>query len=583
MKLSISQDLSLPVDVVTERLGFLGQSGSGKSYAAMKLAELMLDAGAQVIALDPVGPWWGLRASADGKTPGFSINVFGGIHGDVPLTPTSGELVADVLVDRGISAVIDVSDFTIGEMHKFVTAFAERFFERKKRSPTPVHVFFEEAHTFMPQNLPPDPHAATMLHRVERIVRVGRNYGVGTSQISQMPQAVNKKALNQISCLFAMRTLGARERKAIGEWFDDHGTGEDAPIKDVLPKLATGTAYVASPSWLKVSKKARISEKSTFDSSATPKFGVKLEPPKALAKVDVEALREAMVTAVAEAEKTDPTALRRRVAHLEAELAKRPAAKVETKVVEKNVLPAEECRRLLDAVQALRAHASEVEEAKAAAETMFAALSRIRMPPGPPIIRQGGVLLSPPHRLSGPLIREARASVALDGQTHSIGEDLRKGERKMLEVLASGYPTKRTISQLSTLAGFTMSGGTFQQYLRHLKNDGYVAVRGHEIELTQAGLAVVGAAAPSPQSTEEVLEMWRRVLRAGERKMLDELVKVYPDSMSRGGLGGMTGFTASGGTFQQYLRTLIRNGLVEPLDGDQVRASGTLFLGEQAA
>ena len=219
--LHLSRELDLPLDAITERLGFLGQSGSGKTYAAMRLAELMLEVGAQIIAVDPVGPWWGLRAAADGKGPGFPVHVFGGIKGDVPLTPEAGALVADVLVDKGISAVLDVSDFTIGQMHHFLVDFAERFFDRKKRSPTPVHVFWEEAHTFIPQQLPPDPKAALMLNRVERIIRVGRNYGIGSSLISQMPQSVNKKSLNQIACLFAMRTLGPQERKAIGTWFDE--------------------------------------------------------------------------------------------------------------------------------------------------------------------------------------------------------------------------------------------------------------------------------------------------------------------------------------------------------------------------
>jgi ABC-type glutathione transport system ATPase component len=70
---AIADKLELPLDAVTERLGWLGQSGSGKTYGAMRLAELMLEAGAQIVALDPVGVWKGLRTSADGKAPGFAV------------------------------------------------------------------------------------------------------------------------------------------------------------------------------------------------------------------------------------------------------------------------------------------------------------------------------------------------------------------------------------------------------------------------------------------------------------------------------------------------------------------------------
>jgi DNA helicase HerA-like ATPase len=111
MSLRLSNDLKLPIEAVTEKLGWLGRTGSGKTYGAQKLAEEMHRAGAQFVALDPVGKWWSLRLAADGKTPALPIPVFGGLHGDIPLEPTAGKLIADVIVDRGISAVVDVSQF----------------------------------------------------------------------------------------------------------------------------------------------------------------------------------------------------------------------------------------------------------------------------------------------------------------------------------------------------------------------------------------------------------------------------------------------------------------------------------------
>ena len=105
MKLKLAEDLALPLEAVTEVLAFLGRRGQGKSYAAQKLAELLYEAGAQFVALDPVGIWYGLRLAADGKGPGIPIPVLGGLHGDLPLEPGAGKLVADLIVDRGISAV----------------------------------------------------------------------------------------------------------------------------------------------------------------------------------------------------------------------------------------------------------------------------------------------------------------------------------------------------------------------------------------------------------------------------------------------------------------------------------------------
>ncbi len=78
--------------------------------------------------------------------------------------------------------------------------------------------------------------------------------------------------------------------------------------------------------------------------------------------------------------------------------------------------------------------------------------------------------------------------------------------------------------------------------------------------------------------TEELLEVWRGALKAGARTMLDLLVEAYPEGISRDELGERAGYSVSGGTFQSYLSSLRRNGLVD-VYGALVTASATLFLG----
>jgi DNA helicase HerA-like ATPase len=73
----------------------------------------------------------------------------------------------------------------------------------------------------MPQELPPDPHAALMLNRVVRMVKVGRNYGIGNVIITQEPQAVSKRALSQVNCLFMGYMQGDKPRKAVRDWISD--------------------------------------------------------------------------------------------------------------------------------------------------------------------------------------------------------------------------------------------------------------------------------------------------------------------------------------------------------------------------
>jgi len=85
----------LPVSALGERLAIVGTSGSGKTYAAKGLLERLVNQGARVYVVDPLGVCWGLRAGADGGTSPlpFPVALFGGRaarrgHGPGPRQPS---------------------------------------------------------------------------------------------------------------------------------------------------------------------------------------------------------------------------------------------------------------------------------------------------------------------------------------------------------------------------------------------------------------------------------------------------------------------------------------------------------------
>src|SRR4051812_25746473 len=108
--LEISDDLQIPNDAITQTFGILAVRGAGKTTTAVVMAEEMLSHHLPCVVIDPVGVWWGLKASHSGG-PGFKIPVLGGRHADVPLERDSGKLLADVVVDDRMSCVLDISDF----------------------------------------------------------------------------------------------------------------------------------------------------------------------------------------------------------------------------------------------------------------------------------------------------------------------------------------------------------------------------------------------------------------------------------------------------------------------------------------
>src|SRR4051812_43840864 len=104
--LKLASNLSLPLDVVTHTIAILAKRRAGKSYTMRRLAEQLVKASQQVVIVDPKGDQWGIRSAADGKAPGLPLVIIGGERDDVPLDVGAGELVAKLVVEERVSAVL---------------------------------------------------------------------------------------------------------------------------------------------------------------------------------------------------------------------------------------------------------------------------------------------------------------------------------------------------------------------------------------------------------------------------------------------------------------------------------------------
>lgn len=62
MKIKLG-NLALPSDAVNQTFAVLGRRGSGKTYTAMVLDEQLLESGQQVVIIDPLDVWWGIRST----------------------------------------------------------------------------------------------------------------------------------------------------------------------------------------------------------------------------------------------------------------------------------------------------------------------------------------------------------------------------------------------------------------------------------------------------------------------------------------------------------------------------------------
>ncbi|MEM7196697.1 MAG: helicase HerA-like domain-containing protein, partial [Pseudomonadota bacterium] len=293
--LKIGKDISFPDQAITETFGILAARGAGKSNTAAVMAEEMFEAGLPFVAIDPVGSWWGLRSSGSGKSGGIPIAIFGGRHGDIPLERTSGKLVANLVVERRLSCVLDLTQFDSEAAKKqFLLDFARQLYLKNE---LPLHLFLEEADDYIPQR--PMRDEAQLLRAWENIVRRGRSRGLGMTMITQRSASINKNVLTQVQTLIAMRTTGPQDRKAIEEWVKYNDASKD--ILGTLSGLSDGEAWIWSPQFLKDTRRVKFRRRRTFDSGSTPKIAAKGKT-ATIADINVSQIREQMTDVIEKAE-----------------------------------------------------------------------------------------------------------------------------------------------------------------------------------------------------------------------------------------------------------------------------------------
>jgi uncharacterized protein len=135
----------IPAAALDDRLGFIGMTGSGKTFGAGTCVERILGKRGRVIIPDPLGVWWGLRQMADAKSPSpYEIVIFGGTHADLPITPHAGAIIGETVAGMRESAILDLSQFeTAASERRFMLAFLEALYRRSTGEP--VHLIFDEA------------------------------------------------------------------------------------------------------------------------------------------------------------------------------------------------------------------------------------------------------------------------------------------------------------------------------------------------------------------------------------------------------------------------------------------------------
>lgn len=610
----------LPPDTVTSTLVTFGGKGMGKTNLGSVIVEELTRVGSRWAWMDPIGVSWGLRHSADGKGKGVQCLILGGVHGDLPIEPSAGAAVADVVIDfEHVNVLIDFSRNAAGEMWgptekvRFCTAYIKQLFRRQGelkagRRRAPLFQVLDEAARYVPQTIPHgNPELAACVSAWEQAVEEGRNIGLGVGLWTLRSARLNKSVSELADALFAFRTVGPNSLQSIMDWLGQHADAKHVrELARQVRELDRGTALVVSPGWLQREEIVRMRMRETFDSSATPKAGERQRRIHGQgAKPDLASIRERMKSAVEAAKANDPKALhaelkdkQKQIEHLSAhvqELKKaktpRPAKAItKIKIIKVPVLKDAQVKRLSKifkgVVAECRRHRKVMDDFF---EPFIKATETVDKDIAMVLEKQGQVLKaltkSEIHYGIDPAVAAEVPPLTLrrvvkehkDHEAHGlpVAEEadpkttLKKGERLVLTVVVQYQGADLT--QISVLTGYRETSR--RTYLQALGQRGLIRTENGIIYATAAGVTALGDFERLPTG-DDLRRYWLEHLGGGEQKLLQVLCDNYPKGMSRQKLMETVNYKDT--SMRTYLQRLQARKLIH-IGDDGIQARHILF------
>jgi uncharacterized protein len=564
----------IPNAALDDRHGFIGTSGSGKTYNASGAVERLLHRRARVVIVDPLGVWWGLRLLADGKTASqFDVAIFGGPRGDLPLNEHAGALIGETAATMAESCIIDLRELgSKAAERRFMTAFLETIY--RKAGGEPFHLVVDEADLFAPQK--PSSGDEVLLGLMENIVRRGRVKGFIPWLISQRPAVLNKNVLSQVDGLIAFKLTSTQDRDALDAWIEgqaDKAKGKE--IKDALPTMKIGEGVVWLPGHGILQTK-QFPRKETFDSSRAPKRGEKATRTAALKPLDLGALKTKLATVEAAERANDPRALRSEINRLNKELlhherkptmdpeAIKKAEAVAYRRGEADTAPVWFRRGVEAVMKNIKGYVDEFELLWFVAKEMktwkdIGAVPKVEASSTPSVPRQIASRAKPADAPPAP-------------KANGSGDSLSGPQLQLLRALAwwDQMGNKRpTRVQVASICGWRITSGHLKNVCGSLRTLGLIDYPNEgTIALTDEGAQV----APEPDTSASLLESVREILTGPQRQAFDVL-PADGKALSRDQLAEACGWNVTSGHVKNVLGSMRSLEVIEyPSQGTVSRA-----------
>lgn len=549
--------------LVSTRLLVQANSGAGKSWALRRLLE-QTHGRIQQLVIDPEGEFASLREKFD-----YVLAARQGA--DTSADPRTAKLLAERLLELGVSAILDISELKPHERVKFVRVFLDALTEAPKELWHPVLVLLDEAHMYAPEK-----GDAESADAVKSLATRGRKRGfcliVATQRLSKLHKDVAAECNNKLIGRTGLDLDMVRAGDELG-----FAKADRLALRD----LEAGEFFAFGPALTKVVTKVKVGSVLTTHPKSGSVAAARVPP----APEKIKALLPKLSDLPAEAEAREKTVadLKRDLSTTRRELTEarkaQPVAKTER--VEVPMLKDAQIQRIeqlahrlngsadkifekvaallkpiVDAVPDVRAAAADLRAAvtsraiPVAAATMRPVTPRAPVVPRVPVVRPDGA-----EALTGPEQRILDAIAWLTG-------------------IGVSEPEQPAVA---FLAGYTYNAGGFNNPKGRLRANGLVDyLPGNRIRLTDAG-AALATPQESPLTREELHRRVLNVLPTPEQRILQPLLAAYPDAIDNDALAEQANYTPNTGGYNNPRGRLRSLGLIEYPRPGQVRARDLLF------
>lgn len=582
--------------LLNTRLLIQANSGAGKSWALRRLLE-QTSGQVQQIVIDPEGEFATLRER-------FDYVLAAKTGGDTLADPRTAKLLAERLLELGVSAVLDIYELKAHERVRFVRLFLEALVDAPKKLWHPALIVLDEAHIFAPEK-----GSAESLQAVIDLSTRGRKRGFCLVQATQRLSKLHKDAAAEMNNKLIGRSALDVDMERAG---DELGLTKAG--RQVLRDLDAGEFFAFGPALTRTVTRVKVGPVQTSHPKAGSKLAGVVPPPTDR----VRAVLSKLADLPAEAEQRERTVaeMKARIAELERDAKagnKITAPAAPAKTVEILTDADRELLRkagtwladhrtfvaaLVDGIDdrirsALTAAIEDAErryatvagkasddlgvfaEGRALARLMEK-LARVSAPPP---------ATAKPHAEYSKTIPTARPVPPAVRNMHAIGQSadgVTRPQQAILNALAWGesmrLPTQRR-EKVAFLADASPASSGYANNLGALRTIGYIDYpQPGFVALTEVGRAVAQVDANAPASSLELQDAICAKLPQPQALIVRVVASAYPDALTRAQVAEQANASPSSSGFANNLGALRSLGLIDYPRQGYVQASPVLFI-----